>query len=274
MEVYLMIIIIVAVLALVGVVFGILNQGAIANLLTRINAIGQLVIVLPSNSTFNGFKDSIQNSINTSISSSTNKSQDIITTALKNQSSMIVAALNSENGNATNNNKGVNKNITVILDNQNNQSKEITTINQTVATLPNEINNIIANDLAMNSQNTIANTISIWKLNQSATTNGFLENQMLDTFNMHMKMNASNAIQLYVMTEAEYANFSVFNTISAVQSYSSSGPYNSISFEFDTSNGCGAYLYVIEGQGGSAFTLYPNVTGTYSPSATLQGACR
>lgn len=117
--------------------------------------------------------------------------------------------------------------------------------------------------------------LSIWTINQSAPAGNALEAQMLDTFANKINVTASNAINITVLTTAQFINYSVGNSYTKTDVYTSSGSDNAIGFYFNTSEGCSAYLYIIRASNTmQGFTLYPNISAKYEPTATLTGVCK
>ena len=223
----------------------------------------------------------LSNTLSTRLNTFTNTSSNQIKTTLDNASLSIANSLASENTNTITTTAGLNKNITGLTNSLSNINTNIGSVNKNLTVLPAISSNLTK---LLIQTNTIINltrslpgqggTFVIWTFPQSVTAGDYLINQMLDTFDMHIRMNASNSISVAVLTTAAYANFSMnkpYNTVSLTQS---SGAFNSINFNFTTSEGCGDYLYIV--YGGNAmvpFTLYPAVTATYNPTATFTGVC-
>ena len=186
--------------------------------------------------------------------------------------------------NATASLNGVNKNITdigqqnnQILSNQGTQTADIIDTTEVGIANANAIANLTRYVKGLNATlgaTTGLGWLKIWTMNQSASADHWLESQMLDTFANHINVTATNAINISVLTLAQYVNLSTGNSYSKVNVYTSSGSSNNINFYFNTSEGCSAYLYVIRAQNSlQPFVLYPNITAKYQPTASLQGVC-
>lgn len=216
----------------------------------------------------------VANTVNHSLNS-LNASVEMAVGHLNDSANAIITITNKTAKNLSTQLSNINSSLTHISKNASDSLEAIHYLNSSIPTLLNQSVNRSVKELSntIRSNSIGVNTIKIWTIPQAVAANDFIENQMLDTFDMHIDMNASTPVKLYVMTMAQYANFSTANATEAVQSYSSTGPYNSIKFDFLTSTGCGAYVYVIEGVHLENFTIYPNVSATYMPSATLQGIC-
>lgn len=279
MELYLMIMVIVAMLALVGVVFGILNSGSVNNLLTRVNDVGQIALNTEHN--VSAFKNTTTNSINISISMASNKSINTIATVLMNTSSLIANTLKAQNVNAINETKNVTEGISTVVNNQDTELAYVTSINSSIKDLPDVINSSVnnaigkaLNSITLSTSNSSLNTVVLWTMDQSVPAGSYIVYGIPDTFDAHIKVNSSTAVTASIMTVWQFANFSKGTSTSSIESFGSVGDGNEININFTTSEGCSLYDLVITSTTGNvAFTVYPNVTGTYMPTASLQGIC-
>ena len=100
--------------------------------------------------------------------------------------------------------------------------------------------------------------------------NSFYFGTMLPSFDNHLVIITNQSANLYVMTIAQYYNFSTTNAVTSVTAYTG-GTFN---FWFNTSENCNKYVYVVNTINyGQQMDMVQDTSVKYSPSAALTGAC-
>jgi len=112
-------------------------------------------------------------------------------------------------------------------------------------------------------------SLNIWGIPQTVGPHGFIEWELLDTFDNRINLLTNSTANVLTMGIFQFVDFDSGQPYAVI--YNST----STSFHYDSriSEGCSGYVLVIRNPSNASMQVIPNVTATYEPTPFLTGFC-